>query len=204
MSQKSKLDPRAQRSRQWMQTALLELIKEKGYEKTSIKDITDRAGLSRPTFYLHYSSKEEILLDQLDMLFDPIMDEFHELRKNLEIDQPGSLAITKVFKGIQDNIETFRTLMQAGAEKLLLKRLQYRHLIYLEDLARRCEMEITPEVLELSSHFLAGAFMAVLISWVQAEHPDSAEKMGEFVSEASRSLLRTAICGGELDYIFLR
>jgi len=34
--------------------------------------------------------------------------------------------------------------------------------------------------------------------------PHSADKIGEFVSEGGRPLLRAAICNGELDYIFLR
>jgi AcrR family transcriptional regulator len=202
VSQKNLLDPRVQRSRQWMKTALLELINEKSYEKISVTDITDRAGLSRPTFYLHYSSKDEILMDHLDTIFDPIMEEFHELRQNIEIDQPGSIAMTKMFEGIFDQIDIFRTVWQAGAEKLLIQRMYQRNLIYLKDLAQRCEMEITPEILELSAHFMAGAFVGIIINWLQEECPHPPEKMGEFITEATRSLLRTAICNGELNYIF--
>lgn len=190
MSQKNKLDPRVQRSRQWMQTALLELINEKEYEKISITDITDRAGLSRPTFYLHYSSKDELLMDHLDTIFDPM------------IEQPGSLATTKIFEGILEEIDVFQTAMQVGTEQLLLNRMYDRNLSYLKDLARRCEMEIASEVLELTAHFMAGAFVAILITWVQNDCPHPPEKMSEFVTEAIRPLLRTAICNKELDHIF--
>ena len=62
MLQKNKLDPRAERSRAWMRAALMDLIAEKDYAKITITDITTRAGLSRPTFYLHYKSKDEILI----------------------------------------------------------------------------------------------------------------------------------------------
>ncbi|HKK95968.1 MAG TPA: TetR/AcrR family transcriptional regulator [Anaerovoracaceae bacterium] len=39
----------------------LELIKRKGYENVLIEDITDYAGLSKGSFYNHFSSKENLL-----------------------------------------------------------------------------------------------------------------------------------------------
>jgi len=202
MSQKPKVDPRAKRSRQWLQAAFMELIEEKGYSKTSITDIANRAGLSRPTFYLHFRSKEDILMDQVDVIIEPILQEFNELRKNSDIDQPGALAMSKLFEGIQNRLGVFRTLIHAGAERLLLELMHRRSLIYLKDLARRCEMDITPEVLDLSSWSMAGSFVGVVISWVEGEHSYTADELGEFTAEATRPLLRTAICHGELDYIF--
>ena len=202
MSQKSKLDPRAKRSREWMTAALLELIREKPYEKISITDITDRAGLSRPTFYLHYQSKDDILISHLDSLFDPILDEFHELRQNAAIGQPGSLALTNLFSEVNLHIEAFRTAFQAGAEKQLIERMHQRNVEYLRDLAKRCEMNISNEVITLSAQYMAGALVGIFIHWIQSDDPHPPGKMGEFITEVTRPILRTVICNGELDYIF--
>ena len=40
--------------------ASLELFSEKGYEATSIEEITATAGIAKGTLYYHFSSKEEI------------------------------------------------------------------------------------------------------------------------------------------------
>ena len=66
---KSKTDRRIQRTRQSLRTALLELIKEKGYDAISIEEITERANVGRATFYLHYKDKEDLLLE--DFLVSP-------------------------------------------------------------------------------------------------------------------------------------
>src|SRR4051812_438929 len=66
-------DLRARRTRKWLQEALLELMKEKSFEDIQITELTGRAQVSRPTFYLHYRSKEELLLSHVDVIFD----EFH-------------------------------------------------------------------------------------------------------------------------------
>ncbi|MCM2677454.1 TetR family transcriptional regulator [Alkalicoccobacillus plakortidis] len=44
-----------------IETAALRLFLEKGYENTSIKDITDEVMMSSRTFFRYFASKEEIL-----------------------------------------------------------------------------------------------------------------------------------------------
>ena len=76
MSIKPSTDMRAQRSRRWLYEALLQLMKEKPFKDIQITEIADRAQVSRPTFYLHYRSKEELLLSQVDLVFDEFFQEF--------------------------------------------------------------------------------------------------------------------------------
>ncbi len=54
-------DPRVIRTRQLLQTALLELMQEKPFQTISVSDITARATLNRATFYLHYLDKFDLL-----------------------------------------------------------------------------------------------------------------------------------------------
>ena len=56
-------DRRIQRTRELLKDALMQLIAEKGYDSVTIQDITEKANLGRTTFYLHYESKEALLLD---------------------------------------------------------------------------------------------------------------------------------------------
>lgn len=56
-------DRRIQKTKRYLSEALIALILEKGYEKVTIQDIIDRANTGRSTFYAHYESKEQLLLD---------------------------------------------------------------------------------------------------------------------------------------------
>lgn len=58
-----KVDRRVQRTRELLRNTLVRLIREKDYDEITIQDITDRANLGRTTFYLHYQSKDDLLLD---------------------------------------------------------------------------------------------------------------------------------------------
>jgi AcrR family transcriptional regulator len=61
--QKRSLEKRAQ-----LKAAALALFAEKGFERTSIEDIANRANLAVGGFYLHYRSKRQLLLVLMDDL----------------------------------------------------------------------------------------------------------------------------------------
>jgi AcrR family transcriptional regulator len=54
-------DARAQRSRKALRDAFLELIEHQSLNQISIRDITKTAGLSYPTFFRQFESKEQLL-----------------------------------------------------------------------------------------------------------------------------------------------
>jgi AcrR family transcriptional regulator len=58
---KDATDRRIVRTRAMLQDALLSLIRTKGYEAITIKDICDAANVGRSTFYAHYTSKDQIV-----------------------------------------------------------------------------------------------------------------------------------------------
>jgi AcrR family transcriptional regulator len=62
------LDPEEVRrdQRERLQTALIELIAERGYQAVRILDLTKLARVSRPTFYSLYTDKEELFLAAYD------------------------------------------------------------------------------------------------------------------------------------------
>jgi len=53
-------------SRETLSEAACELFLERGYEATSVADITQRAGVSRSSFFNYFSSKSDVLWSGLD------------------------------------------------------------------------------------------------------------------------------------------
>jgi AcrR family transcriptional regulator len=54
-------DPRIRRTRQLLQSALLQLMHTKSFDEVSVQDITDTATVNRATFYDHYTDKFALL-----------------------------------------------------------------------------------------------------------------------------------------------
>lgn len=55
------MDRRVQRTRASVLAALLSLVVERRWERISVQDVIDRAGVSRSTFYAHYDNKLDVL-----------------------------------------------------------------------------------------------------------------------------------------------
>jgi AcrR family transcriptional regulator len=55
-------DRRVQRTRELLQRALIDLISQGAYDSITIQEIVDRANVGRTTFYLHYTSKDDLLI----------------------------------------------------------------------------------------------------------------------------------------------
>lgn len=56
-----KVDPRIRRTREMLQKAMNDLLKEKGFFDLNVQDIAERAELNRATFYKHYLDKYDLL-----------------------------------------------------------------------------------------------------------------------------------------------
>jgi AcrR family transcriptional regulator len=54
--------------------AAFDLFDERGYEQTTVDDITERAGLGRTTFFRHYRSKDDVIFPDHDRLLELVGD----------------------------------------------------------------------------------------------------------------------------------
>ena len=52
--------------------AAFDLFDERGFERTTVDDITERAGLGRATFFRHYRSKDDVIFPDHDRMLDQI------------------------------------------------------------------------------------------------------------------------------------
>jgi len=57
------------RTKSWIFEALMQLMEEKSYDKITISDIADKAGIARPTFYRNFNDKDEVVLQYLNNTF---------------------------------------------------------------------------------------------------------------------------------------
>jgi len=58
--------------RERLAEAAFALFDERGYEQTTVDDITERAGLGRTTFFRYYRSKEDVIFPDHDQLLEQI------------------------------------------------------------------------------------------------------------------------------------
>jgi AcrR family transcriptional regulator len=64
--------PRRGNTRQRIQDVALELFAEQGYEKTSLREISERLDVTKAALYYHFKTKEDILISIFEDLNRPL------------------------------------------------------------------------------------------------------------------------------------
>jgi AcrR family transcriptional regulator len=147
-------DRRIERTRRRLKEALLELIDQRKYERITIGDITRVADVGRSTFYVHFTSKEELLFDG-----------FEEGLRALT----GAGAATGARAGFRFSLPllrhigmrrrfAFATLVQ-GADA----RIRRKTMTIIANVVRH-ELHGDSRAFEAQVHAVAGAFLG-LVSW---------------------------------------
>ena len=73
-----------ERSKAQLRKALAELLSKKSFDKIKVTELTDEAGLSRATFYLHYENMEDFFKETEDYLYGKFADQALKLLEDGE------------------------------------------------------------------------------------------------------------------------
>lgn len=181
------MDRRALRTRQALRQAFLEVAREKGVMAASIQEITERANVSRGTFYAHYADKYA-LIDAI------VREEFQRL--------VGTLLLTS-----ESTRKTLHLLIQSVLE--YVKRMYQRHHLS-SDMALLIEQAIHEELyrliltwlqqsknkeirarvpLETLAQVISWAIFGAAVQWSQETTPISSEQMAHDVLRALREVM---------------
>jgi AcrR family transcriptional regulator len=183
-------DLRARRTRKWLQAALLELLKEKPFRDIQITEIADRAEVSRPAFYLHYRSKEDLLMSHVDLVFEEFQAAIQQEIKSGDIDRQKFCVM--LFEYWERYADTLKLVLAADTHQVVLERLRRYVGAVMDDLAlrRTGRRKIKNPLTEATTDFMAGGAYLMLTRWVSAGRPLSAEQMGQLLFELSATCER--------------
>ncbi len=67
-----------------MDEALLILLGKKDYEFITIKELCQKAGVNRSTFYLHYESMDDLLKETIEMVESKFSSKFDDVKDNVD------------------------------------------------------------------------------------------------------------------------
>lgn len=82
-------DPRVQRTKAQIFAAFNDLLAEKEFSKITVTDLTKRAGISRKTFYLHYSSIDDLV----DAFLRIELERIGKMLQSVPLDESGHIDV---------------------------------------------------------------------------------------------------------------
>ena len=175
MSINSNVDLRVQRSRRLLKEALLQLMKQKSFRDIQVTEIADKAQVARPTFYLHYQSKQELLLSHVDDVFN----EFYEALSVTFASEKTDLEQQNVmmFQYWERYADILRMVIEADIHDEFRTRMRG---YFSQAVAQFAPNELSTEDprREFIIDFVSGGAYSLLTQWIMRDMPYSAEQMG--------------------------
>lgn len=183
-------DPRAARTRAALQSSFKELLKHKPYQKITISDIADKAGIARHTFYNHYETKQDLLY----YVVDSILEEYYGNLENLNLfgtnPEEERRMHTSFFQAWKDNADVIGLLKSVDLDMVIIERLKtlFRRFYYekVADELPGVSLQFANYVISFNAYTLVG----LLKPWFDSGMKDSPSDLGGFLVQLSGSSRR--------------
>jgi len=172
-------DRRRERTLHLLSEALLDLLKEQDYANITIQDITDKANVSRATFYLHFRDKDELLFSSMKRIYDELSKGYPTVTRS-EFTQVHD---ARDFEHVAAHADFYRAMLGAHGSPQFIRMVR----AYLENLMREDVLKplAPPDAhlpLDFIAAFMAGAEIGVINWWLNQGGEHTPEQMAQMMA----------------------
>ncbi len=153
--------------------ALFKLMNNYEYEKISVTDIAEKAGVGRATFYRYFKRKEDVIIYYFERSTkDFVLGQRFYPRCKADYTK----TIEKVFKMFKENKEPFKLIKKA--------RLEYLYLDYLNINFIKSFEEDYPQHDKYTAYLYAGMLFNISMAWLDNDCEEPVEKLARIMVDA--------------------
>lgn len=147
-------------------TAMIKLMETKEFDQITISEIVRCAGVSRPSFYRNYDSKEDIIIE----IEKGVLQYFEETFRTEELAGNQRLRIYRYFELMEENKLAVMILQKAKLSDRLFPKLS----LFVEEYVHRYSPEFHYKVVGT-----LGAIKAIALDWIAGGMKESCETMAD-------------------------
>lgn len=165
-------------------TSLMLLMEKKDYNKITVTEIAEKAGVSRTAYYRIYDSKEDIIATHLDDIFDDMIQRVHQKEVSSEED-----LFRCFFNCIAQNIILFRNVMQAGLLEIVWCKMKEKTI---DLFSTYFGFTSSDPLFHYRICFVVGGFLHIAREWTRTDMNDDVETMVALCCDISEKLTSAA------------
>lgn len=170
-----------------MDEALLILLEKKDFEFISVKEVCDKAGVNRSTFYLHYENMDDLLKETLELINKKFNDSFETKITNLKFATKDDLFFIKDEYLIPylNLIRKYKKIFRLIHDKPYLFNNDYaRETLYNSLFNKILDIYgVKDEDKEYIFAYYTQGTLAIILKWVEKDCVDSIEKISKLIIE---------------------
>lgn len=168
-------------TRQRIRTAFLTLLRRSPIHAISVKELCALAGISRGTFYAHYSDVYDLLHRIEDEMTAEISAALEPLMTTADSDNPVIIS-TRIFEILQDNSDLCTVTLGEYGDKDFAQRLIGMGRDKCIDLYRSYFQDVPPEAVDYYYAFISSGILGLLRRWLEdgtAASPEAMARLAE-------------------------
>ncbi len=173
-----KVDPRVRRTRRLLREAMVSLIMEKDYGSITIKDVTDRAEVAYITFFRHFESLDELLMEVLDEGLVELRGHIETLAKQSEasaLETEGRL----IFEYIKQKADLFRILFKSQSVARIRKKIVHTIAVIFQQSCAPLARSNSQVTINILSNHIATSLLALIEWWLENNMSPAPAQMGK-------------------------
>ena len=177
-SSPAKVDPRVRRTRRALRDALVSLILKKEYSSISIKEITERAEVAYITFYRHYETLDQLLMEVLDEGLAELLACIETLAKRSDtsdLETEGRL----IFEYIGQNADLFRILFKSQSVTRVRKKVVRDVAVIFQRACMPLARLGNSVTINITSNHIATSLLSLIEWWLDNGMNPPPAKMGK-------------------------
>lgn len=171
------VDPRVRRTRRLLRDALVSLVLEKDFASISIKEITERAEVAYITFFRHYESLDQLLMEALDEGLGELMTRIETLAKQSDtsnLETEGRL----IFEYIGQKADLFRILFKSQSVIRVRKKVVRNIAAVFQKSCLPLARSGNPMATAMLSNHIATSLLSLIEWWLENKMNPAPAEMG--------------------------
>jgi AcrR family transcriptional regulator len=173
-----KVDPRVRRTHRMLRDALVSLILEKDYASISIKEITDRAEVAYITFYRHFESLDQLLMEVLEEGLAELMNHIETLARQSDtsaLETEGRL----IFEYVEQKADLFRILFKSQSVTRVRKKVVRNIAAIFQKSCLPLARSNNAVTVSITSNHIATSLLALIEWWLDNRMTPAPAQMGK-------------------------
>ncbi len=181
----NRAERRKQQTRAAIKQAAFDLLREMGYQKLSVRAITEQADVGYGTFYIHFSDKDDVVWEVVKEWSDAMMQQVWQRVAHEPFPRREYLSWVYTFEHLAATREGFVEIFGPNGSTRLLQRYQeYVVDIHRSNLEQHHYSAGLNLPLEFLAQFMAGGLVRLMQWWAQGNAAYTAEEMAQLLFRA--------------------
>lgn len=165
---------RVQLTKRLLKDSLIELLRETSIYKISIRELCERAGLNRTTFYKYYGSQFDLLKEMEADLLEHVQQALKQAPRF------KAQTIAQICAYLEDNLSLCRLLINNNVDPEFPQRL-FRTPVVQDELNRMLEARYSGERLEYAICFFTYGCFHLIRQWINKDVHEPPEEIAELM-----------------------